>query len=129
MGCAIPLAIGAHFIKLDRTVVSFCGDAGLLMVAGELTTAKKLNLNTIFVIFVDASLALTELKQRQRQPTNNGVDFAQHDLAAMGKTFGGNGHTVHTSDELRVALKAAQKAQEFTVIAAVIEKGDYDGRI
>ena len=99
------------------------------MVAGELTTAKELNLNTIFVVFVDASLALIELKQRQRQLTNNGVDFAQHDFAAMGKAFGGNGHTVHTRDELRVALKAAQKAQEFTVIAAVIEKGAYDARI
>ena len=129
MGCAIPLAIGAHFIEPDRTMVSFCGDAGFLMVAGELTTAKELNLNTIFVVFVDASLALIELKQRQRQLTNNGVDFAQHDFAAMGKAFGGNGHTVHTRDELRVALKAAQKAQEFTVIAAVIEKGAYDGRI
>ena len=96
------------------------------MVAGELTTAKELSLNTIFVVFVDASLAL---KQRQRQLTNNGVDFAQHDFAAMGKAFGGNGHTVHTRDELRVALKAAQKAQEFTVIAAVIEKGAYDARI
>lgn len=129
MGCAIPLAIGAHFIEPDRTVVSFCGDAGFLMVAGELTTTKELNLNTIFVVFVDASLALIELKQRQRQLTNTGVDFAQHDFAAMGKAFGGNGHNVHTRDELRVALKAAQKAQEFTVIAAVIEKGAYDGRI
>ena len=99
------------------------------MVAGELTTAKELNLNTIFVVFVDASLALIELKQRQRQLTNSGVDFAQHDFAAMGKAFGGNGHTVHSRDELRVALRAAQKAQELTVIAAVIEKGAYDGRI
>jgi acetolactate synthase-1/2/3 large subunit len=126
MGCAIPLAIGAHFIEPYRTVVSFCGEAGFLMVAGELTTAKELSLNTIFVVFVDASLAL---KQRQRQLTNNGVDFARHDFAAMGNAFGGNGHTVHTRDELRVALKAAQKAQEFTVIAAVIEKGAYDARI
>lgn len=47
----------------------------------------------------------------------------------MGKVFGGNGHTGHSRDELRVAQGAAQKAQEFTVIAAVIEKGAYDGRI
>jgi len=47
----------------------------------------------------------------------------------MGKAFGGNGHTVHSRDELRVALRAAKKAQEFTVIAAVIGKGAYDGRI
>ena len=47
----------------------------------------------------------------------------------MGKVFGGNGHTVQCHDELRAALRVAQKAQEFTVIAAVIEKGAYDGRI
>lgn len=129
MGCAIPLAMGVQFIEPHRTVISFCGDAGFLMVAGELATAKELNLNAIFVVFVDASLALIELKQRERQLTNIGVDFAQHDFAAMGRAFGGDGHTVHNRDELRVALKTAQKAQRFTVIAAVIKKGAYDGRL
>ena len=62
MGCAIPLAIGAYFIEPDRTVVNHCGDAGFLMVARELATAKELNLNTIFVVFVDASLTVIELK-------------------------------------------------------------------
>ena len=60
MGCAIPLAMGVQFVEPNRTVVSFCGDAGFLMVAGELATAKELNLR----VFVDASLALIELKQR-----------------------------------------------------------------
>ena len=129
MGCAVPLAMGAQFIEPTRTVVSFSGDAGFLMVAGELATAKELNLNTIFVVFVDASLALIELKQRQRQLTNTGVEFAEHDFAAIGRAFGGLGHTVRTRDELQVALKAAQQAQSFTVIAAVIEKGAYDGRL
>jgi acetolactate synthase-1/2/3 large subunit len=129
MGCAIPLAMGVQFIEPNRTVVSFCGDAGFLMVAGELATAKELSLSTIFVVFVDASLALIELKQRQRQLPNKGVEFAQHDFAAMGRAFGGNGQTVHSRDELQLALKAAQQAQSFTVIAAVIEKGAYDGRL
>jgi acetolactate synthase-1/2/3 large subunit len=129
MGCAVPLAMGAQFIEPGRTVVSFSGDAGFLMVAGELSTAKELNLNTIFVVFVDASLALIELKQRQRQLPNAGVEFAQHDFAAIGRAFGGHGHTAHNRDELRLALEAAQQAQGFTVIAAVIEKGAYDGRI
>ena len=129
MGCAIPLAMGVQFVEPNRTVVSFCGDAGFLMVAGELATAKELSLSTIFVVFVDASLALIELKQRQRQLPSKGVEFAQHDFAAMGRAFGGNGHTVHNRDELQLALKAAQQAQSFTAIAAVIEKGAYDGRL
>ena len=129
MGCAIPLAMGAQVVEPERTVVSFSGDAGFLMVAGELSTAAELNLRTIFVVFVDASLALIELKQRQRQLANAGVDFAKHDFAAMGRAFGGAGHTVTSRDELTTALEAAQRADTFTVIAAVIDRGAYDGRI
>lgn len=129
MGCAIPLAMGAKVAAPDRPVVSFCGDAGFLMVAGELATAKELDLRAIFVVFVDASLALIELKQRSRQLKNNGVDFAQHDFAAMGKAFGGAGHTVHDRAQLRAALDSALSADTFTVIAAVIERGAYVGRI
>ncbi|MEL6451494.1 MAG: thiamine pyrophosphate-binding protein [Pseudomonadota bacterium] len=129
MGCAIPLAMGAQIAAPDRTLVSFSGDAGFLMVAGELSTAAELGLKTIFVVFVDASLALIELKQRQRQLNNAGVNFGTHDFAAMGRAFGGAGHTVTSRPALQEALAAAQSADTFTVIAAVIERGAYDGRI
>lgn len=62
MGCAISLAIGAYFIEPDRTEVSLCREAGFLMVAGELATAKELNLNSSVVVFVDTSLTVIELK-------------------------------------------------------------------
>ena len=129
MGCAVPLAIGAKLATPERPVVSFSGDAGFLMVAGELATAKELGIAPIFVVFVDASLALIELKQRGRQMTNGGVDFMEHDFAAMGAAFGGHGVTVHSRAGLKAALAAASKADTFTVIAAVIERGAYDGRI
>ena len=41
MGCAVPLAIGAHLAAPHRKVVSFSGDAGLLMVAGALHLAAR----------------------------------------------------------------------------------------
>ena len=129
MGCAVPMAIGAKLASPDRTVVSFSGDAGFLMVAGELATAAELQIAPIFVVFVDASLALIEKKQRERQLTNAGVDFAEHDFAAMGRAFGGNGVTVRDRAALETALSAAMEANSFTVIAAVIERGAYDGRI
>ncbi len=55
MGCAVPLAIGAQIAEPERPVVAFSGDAGFLMVAGELATAADLGLRTIFVVFVDRS--------------------------------------------------------------------------
>lgn len=129
MGCAVPMAIGAKLASPDRTVVSFSGDAGFLMVAGELATAVELDLAPIFVVFVDASLALIEKKQRERQLSNVGVDFAQHNFAAMGIAFGGAGVTVQDRAGLETALQDAMTAKTFTVIAAVIGRGAYDGRI
>lgn len=129
MGCAVPMAMGLKLAAPERPVISFSGDAGFLMTAGELATAAEMGLNPIFLVFVDASLALIELKQRQRQMTNRGVDFGYHDFAAMGRAFGGNGVTVTNRAELRAALEQAQNADTFTVIAAQIERGGYDGRI
>ncbi len=129
MGCAVPMAIGAKLASPERPVVSFSGDAGFLMVAGELATAAELDLAPIFVVFVDASLALIEKKQRERQLANHGVDFAQHNFAAMGIAFGGAGEEVRNRRELEEALKTAMAADTFTVIAAIIDRGAYDGRI
>ena len=129
MGCAIPLALGAKMAAPDRTVVAFTGDAGFLMVAGELATAAELGLRVIIVVFTDASLALIELKQRQRQLSNAGVDFARHDFAAMGRAFGGHGVTVQDRAGLNAALQEARSADRFTVISAEIDRGGYDGRI
>ncbi|MEO0772641.1 MAG: thiamine pyrophosphate-binding protein [Pseudomonadota bacterium] len=127
MGCAVPLAMGAQIVEPERTVVSFSGDAGFLMVAGELATAAEQNLKTIFVVFVDASLALIELKQRQRQMTNTGVDFGRVDFAAIAGAFGGQGHTARSGPELEAALSAAMAADTFSIIAVEIDRKAYDG--
>jgi acetolactate synthase-1/2/3 large subunit len=99
------------------------------MVAGELSTCAELGLPVIFLVFVDGSLALIEKKQRERQLTNVGVDFARHDFAAMGRAFGGRGVSVRDREGLEQALEEAMAAETFTVIAAEIEGGAYDGRI
>jgi len=129
MGGAVPLAIGAQIAEPERTVVSFSGDAGLLMVAGELATAADLGLRTIFVVFVDRSLALIEMKQRSRQLPNAGVDLGRTDFALLGRALGGAGHSVASAAELEAALHTAMAADTFTIIAAEIDRRAYDGRI
>lgn len=98
------------------------------MVAGELATAAEQNIKPIFLVFVDASLALIELKQRQRQMKNHAVEFGLHDYGAIARAFGGAGYTVSSRLELQAALKDALSADTFTLIAATIERGSYDGR-
>lgn len=129
MGCALPMAIGSALTAPDRTVISFSGDAGFLMITGELSTAAELGITPIFLVFVDASLALIEKKQRERQMAQKGVEFGLHDYAAIGRAFGGNGVDVRDRDGLKSALENAMTSDRFTVIAAHIEKGAYDGRI
>ncbi|MDB2407479.1 thiamine pyrophosphate-binding protein [Jannaschia sp.] len=129
MGCALPLAIGAKRATPDTSVIGFMGDAGFLMVAGELASAAKLNMPVVFVVFVDRSLALIELKQRQRQLTNAGVDFERLDYAAIARGFGGNGVTVKDAKALRAEVEVALSAETFTVIAAEFDRKAYDGRI
>ncbi|ABD56121.1 thiamine pyrophosphate-binding protein [Jannaschia sp. CCS1] len=130
MGCAVPMAMGLALADPDSPAVGFVGDGGFLMVAGELTTAAEMDLRPIIIVFVDASLALIEKKQRERQLKNAAVDYpARHDIAGIGRAMGGAGVTVHNRAELRAAIETALEADTFTVIAAEIERGGYDGRI
>ncbi len=129
MGCALPLAIGAKLAAPEVPVVAFTGDAGLEMVLGELATLRDLALPVVVVVFVDASLALIEIKQRGAGLENLGVDSGETDFAAVARALGGRGIDVANRTELRQAVEAGLNAETFTVIAAHIDRGAYDGRI
>ena len=129
MGCALPLAIGAKRAAPSAPVVGFMGDAGFLMCTGELASAAALEVPVVFVVFVDASLALIEKKQRGAQLANVGVDFARHDYAAIAQGFGGRGATVSDAEAMEAAMREALAADTFTVIAVEIDRRAYDGRI
>ncbi|KGK78903.1 acetolactate synthase [Thalassobacter stenotrophicus] len=129
MGCAMPLAFGVKIAAPDANVIAFMGDAGFLMVTGELATAAEMGLPVVMVVFVDRSLALIEKKQRARQMPNLGVDFGHHDYAAIARAFGGNGVTVSNREDLMAAVTdGLAQTQTFTLIAAEIERQSYDGR-
>ena len=129
MGCALPLAIGAKLAAPDRPVIAFTGDGGLEMVLGELVTLRDLKLPVVVVVFVDASLALIEKKQREMNYTNTGVDMIETDFESLAKVLGGNGVTVEDRGALEVAMRDALRADTYTVIAAKLPRGSYDGRI
>jgi len=128
MGCALPLALGVKLTSPATPVVAFTGDAGLLMVLGELSTAVEQQLGITVVVFVDASLALIEMKQRARLFGNAGVDFGRFDFAGLARAFGGDGYSVDNVDALIDALRKVGQSETFQLIACQIDRQAYDGR-
>ena len=127
MGCALPLATGAKLADPGRVVVAFMGDGGLEMVLGELITLRDLGLPVIVMVFVDASLALIEKKQREMQYKNVGVDMEETDFKSIALATGGKGFVVQTRTELENAVNIALSTRDtFTLIACRIPRGSYD---
>ena len=94
------------------------GDAGLEMIMGELATLRDLALPVVIVVFIDASLALIELKQRKGGLRNMGVDFGATDFPAVAEALGGRGVAVRDRAALAEAVKAGLAEDgRFTVIA------------
>jgi acetolactate synthase-1/2/3 large subunit len=129
MGCALPLAIGAKMAAPERGVVAFTGDAGLEMILGELVTLRDAKLPVVVVVFVDASLALIEVKQRSMDYRNAGVDFPETDFAGLAKVLGGRGVVCEDRASLEAAITEGLSADTFTVCACRIDRKSYDGRI
>jgi acetolactate synthase-1/2/3 large subunit len=94
----------------DRNVVAFVGDASLEMVLGELATLRDLALPLTVVVFVDASLALIDLKQRNMGYATAGVDFGASDFPAVARAFDIHGVWADDREVLAKELSDAQAA-------------------
>ena len=58
MGFALPGAIAASLVHPDRNILAICGDAGFLMNVQEMETAKRLNVNTVVMVWEDKMYGL-----------------------------------------------------------------------
>ncbi|MEM6422243.1 MAG: thiamine pyrophosphate-binding protein, partial [Pseudomonadota bacterium] len=115
MGCALPLAMGHAVADPGRPAVAFMGDGCAEMVLGELASLRDLAADRaarpfaplIAVVFVDASLALIEMKQRREQRPNSGVDFGRTDFVALAEVFGGHAERVSAAGDAAPAMARA----------------------
>jgi acetolactate synthase-1/2/3 large subunit len=127
MGCALPLAIGYKRSLPDTPVIAFTGDAGLEMVLGELATLRDCRQPVIVLVFVDESLALIELKQRNVGHANAGVDFAGTDFVGVASAFDMHAAWIDDAAQLRSELHDALTRSRSTLLACRIPRMSYDG--
>ena len=129
MGVALPLAIGRKIAEPQRPLIAFSGDAGLEMILGELAMLRDLKLAIPIIVFVDAQLALIEMKQRSSQLKTSGVKFGTTDFPGVAEALGGVGITVQSERELENAIKEAFKRDTYSIIACPLPNHNYDEKI
>jgi acetolactate synthase I/II/III large subunit len=98
IGLGLASAIGAALARPDRLPVAALGDGGFLMSVAELTTAVRLGLPLLVVVYNDAAYGA---EVHHFGPDGHPLDtvrFPDADLAAIGRGFGCAGATVRTAD-------------------------------
>ncbi len=127
MGFAIPAAMAAKLCNPDLPVAALMGDGGFLMMAGELATAKRLNLKIVFIVIYDNSLSLIRIKQGQKGYDSNYATFLNiqsHEPA--NHYFGVPVIRACNSMSYKKALDLAFISDGPVIIEAVVDENDYD---
>lgn len=120
MGFGVPAGIGAHLADPSRRPIILVGDGGFQMTGMEISTAVKLGLNPIVIVFNNASYAMLKFIDQQRDY----YDLARWDYAALARAVGGDGIQATTRDEFKTALSQAQSSKGLFLIDAVISNED-----
>ncbi|NOZ11001.1 MAG: acetolactate synthase large subunit [Gammaproteobacteria bacterium] len=121
MGFAFPGAIGASMVYGDRRILAICGDAGFMMNAQEMETAKRLGSNIVAMVWEDYSYGLIAWKQTNEFGHHTDLSFGNPDWRQLASAFGWHGHRVENSRDLVDTLEAAFKESGPSLIVVPID--------
>ena len=124
MGFGMPAAYAAKLVYPDRTVIGLIGDGCFAMTVGELTMARRLNLNVPIVVLNDGWLSLIKIKQQRRELGVNGV-FLGEPPASPAHYFGVPVRPAHDAASLNEALDWAFALDGPSVIEAFVNGEAY----
>lgn len=88
MGWAIPAAIGAQRVRMDRRVACVTGDGCFLMSAMELSTASRVGLPVKFFVFDDGAYHYMQMLQEPLYRRTNATEIARIDYANFAQGLG-----------------------------------------
>ena len=126
MGWALPSALGLKLTCPDRPALAVTGDGGALMFAGEFGTLARLRPpGLVYLVLVDASLALIRLKAEQLEHDPVPNDFAPPDFTAMARSFGLRAKRANSAVAAAELARDGLTGSEPLVIEAPIDYGAY----
>lgn len=126
MGFAIPAAIAAKLSRPRQPVCAVVGDGGFMMTAGEMATARRLNLHIVVVLISDRNLSLIRLKQSKKAYACYGIGLQGADYKPADSYFGVPVLAAQNADEYRLALAKAFDADGPVIVETLVEPDEYD---
>jgi thiamine pyrophosphate-dependent acetolactate synthase large subunit-like protein len=100
VGLGLSSAIGAALARPDRLTVAALGDGGFLMSVAELTTAVRLRLPLLIVVYNDSAFGAEVHHFGPQGHRLDTVTFPPTDLAAIARGFGCAATTVRGSGDV-----------------------------
>ena len=125
MGFSLGAAMGAKMALPKAPVISFVGDGGFLMYAGELATWKRLDIAMIQVIMVDNGLTQVKSKQQKKGYNTESTSFEKIDYKKIVESFGIDAIEAHSVPELVDGIKKALKLDKPVSIIVKLDGSEY----
>ncbi|MAP06986.1 MAG: hypothetical protein CML75_03470 [Rhodobiaceae bacterium] len=125
MGFSLGAAMGAKMALPKAPVISFVGDGGFLMYAGELATWKRLDIAMIQVIMVDNGLTQVKSKQLKKGYNTESTSFEKIDYKKIVESFGIDAIEAHSVLELVDGIKKALKLDKPVSIIVKLDGSEY----
>lgn len=104
MANAMPQAIGAALAYPDRQVIALCGDGGISMLLGDLSTIVQYRLPVKVVVFNNRALGMVKLEMEVAGLPDNETDMTDPDFAIVAKAMGMEGRTVNRPEDVLPVL-------------------------
>jgi acetolactate synthase-1/2/3 large subunit len=124
-GYALPAAIAAKLAAPDRHVLAFMGDSGFLLNLPELSTAVRLDLPLVLIVFVDDSASLSRVAQEQKRYAPLEVSLGAMDIPKVAEGLGALGTTVDSEEGLRAALSDTLATTRPAIVAVRVNPHGY----
>ncbi len=125
MGFALPAALAAAICRPGIPVVGVTGDGGFTMMAGELITARRLELDCVILVLADRMLSLIEVKQGWKACDPATSVLYDRGFIDADRIFGVPVHTAKTPEGLARALESALRTAGPVVVEAVVDGAAY----
>ncbi|MBF12250.1 MAG: hypothetical protein CMC63_08735 [Flavobacteriaceae bacterium] len=125
MGFSLGAAMGAKMALPKSPVISFVGDGGFLMYAGELATWKRLDVAMIQVIMVDNGLTQVKSKQLKKGYNTESTSFEKIDYKKIVESFGIDAIEANNVTELVNGIKKALKLNKPVSIIVKLDGSEY----
>jgi len=117
MANAMPQAIGAQLAYLNRQVVAMCGDGGLTMLLGDLSTIATYDLPIKIIVFDNGLLDMVHWEMLSEGFEPYETDLHNPDFAKLADAYGFLGIGVDRHDDVPAALTKALEHSGPTLVS------------